>query len=87
MLVTASVCAVLSQEHTVELLYAPPGSDLVLAGTVQRQLVVWQYNPHAAHRYGPCAMRQKVHSYKAWHAEVSCPGCSSASGLQLPTVH
>ncbi|WIA17403.1 hypothetical protein OEZ85_014259 [Tetradesmus obliquus] len=38
------------QEHAVELLYAPPGSDLVLAGTAQRQLVVWQYNPHAAHR-------------------------------------
>jgi hypothetical protein len=38
------------QEHAVELLYAAPGSDLVLAGTAQRQLVVWQYNPHAAHR-------------------------------------
>jgi hypothetical protein len=36
----------------VELLNAPPGSDLVLAGTAQRQLVVWQYNPHAAHRCG-----------------------------------
>jgi hypothetical protein len=41
------------QEHAVELLYAPPGSDLVLAGTAQRQLVVWQYNPHAAHRSAP----------------------------------
>eukprot|EP00775_Hariotina_reticulata_P004041 gene4041-4288_t len=37
-------------DHAVDLLYAPPGSDLVLAGTTKRQLVVWQYNPHGAHR-------------------------------------
>lgn len=35
----------------MQLLYAPPGSDLVIAGTTKRQLLVWQYNPHAAHRY------------------------------------
>lgn len=38
------------QEHAVQLLYAPPGSDLVIAGTTKRQLLVWQFNPHAAHR-------------------------------------
>jgi hypothetical protein len=39
----------MSQEHTV--LCAPPGSDLVIAGTSKRQLMVWQFNPHAAHRW------------------------------------
>jgi hypothetical protein len=38
------------QEHAVQLLYAPPNSDLVLAGTTKRQLLAWQFNPHAAHR-------------------------------------
>jgi hypothetical protein len=34
----------------VELLYAPPGTDLVLAATRDRSLVAWQHNPTAAHR-------------------------------------
>lgn len=36
----------------MQLLYAPPGSDFVLAGTTKRQLLAWQFNPHAAHRWG-----------------------------------
>lgn len=47
------VCVVARlQEPAVQLLYAPPGSDLVIAGTTKRQLLVWQYNPHAARRCG-----------------------------------
>lgn len=44
------ICTMCWQEHAVQLLYAPPGSDLVIAGTSKRQLLTWQYNPHAAHR-------------------------------------
>lgn len=34
----------------VELLYAPPNTDLVLGATRDRSLVAWQYNARAAHR-------------------------------------
>ncbi|KAI8472624.1 MAG: WD40-repeat-containing domain protein [Monoraphidium minutum] len=34
----------------VDMLYAPPGSDLVLAATRGRALIAWQHNPTAAHR-------------------------------------
>lgn len=37
-------------KYSVELLYSPPATDLMLAATKNRQLVVWQYNPHGARR-------------------------------------
>ncbi|KAF6254405.1 WD40-repeat-containing domain protein [Scenedesmus sp. NREL 46B-D3] len=59
-------------QASLELLYAPPGSDLVLAGTAQQQLVVWQYNPHAAHRV--------FNAHKDWvEGLLVCQGSSSSS--------
>lgn len=37
-------------KHAVEFLYTPPGTDLVMAATKQRALVVRQHNSYAAHR-------------------------------------
>ncbi len=34
----------------VELLHAPPNTDLVLAATRDRSLVAWQHDPAGAHR-------------------------------------
>lgn len=39
-------------QFAVELLHSPPAAGLVLAATKGRQLVAWQYNPTAAHRWG-----------------------------------
>ncbi len=48
----AAAAAMLLQEHNVTLLHAPPGSDFVMGATSQRGLLVWRFNPCAAHRYG-----------------------------------
>ncbi len=36
--------------HCVEEIISPPGTELVLAATKGRHVVVWQYNQHGAHR-------------------------------------
>lgn len=76
--------ATLVQDHAVQLLFVPPGSDLVMAGTLKRQLVVWQHNPHAAHRCAPhdaaLRMLQTLHSTADAHA-CMCRQCCAARCL------
>ncbi len=41
--------------YNIDYMYAPPGTDMLLGSSRQRQLIMWQYNRMGAYR---CAGRE-----------------------------
>lgn len=75
-LADSGVCCVHGDAHVhtqVDNMYAPPGTDMLLGSTKQRQLVMWQHNHMGAYRSVPS------HRVVQHLASLMCPPCSPIS--------
>jgi len=76
-----------------DVLLTPPGTDMLLACTKDRQIVVWQYNPAAAHRWAPppqLRLPPQVHvcvrsRWAACPAAYRAPSPQKAASCGAPT--